>query len=130
MTDRKQHHYHLTFTGQAAGPIRPIVQRREPGRNGAPPSPIRADFPDGPQGARDYVVAWKAWLQMGRDGLLTRAERDVRSTFLAEHYGLPVGLVDLWGLDKIRQVASLPAENRAVLLRAFEMYEQYRRPAP
>lgn len=119
MSDRRI--YQFEGTASAAGPIPP--QQRMPGWHGAPDSPIRADFPDGPQGAADYVTAWRAWLQMCDDGRLTAREADVRATVLAEHFGVPAGLARMQSLDRLRWWASRDADERERLIQAFEIIE-------
>lgn len=108
--------YSMTFQVTSPGPIPP--QRREPGRHGAPDSPIRADFPDGPEGAKAYVVAWGAWLQQMADGVLTPAERDVRAALYAEMFDVPVQVAASLTLSHLRHVAALDPDMRSIVVAA------------
>lgn len=109
--------YELHFTLGAPGPFPP--QRREPGRNGAPDSPIRADFPDGPEGGRAYVVAWHAWLRMIADGTLTRAERAVRAQLYAQLFDVPANVAEMLTLTQLRMVATYDPDTRRTVLDAL-----------
>jgi hypothetical protein len=108
--------YSMTFRVVSPGPIPP--QRREPGQHGAPDSPIRADFPDGPEGAKAYVVAWRAWLHQSADGVLTPAERDVRAALYAEMFDVPVQVARHWPLRQLQHFATLDPDLRAIVLAA------------
>ncbi len=81
--------YSLIFTAAARGPAE---QARTPGNDEVGPSPIRADFPDGEHGARQYVHAWRTWLKMLDDCRPTYAERVVAATVAADHFAIPLDI--------------------------------------
>jgi hypothetical protein len=109
--------YRLTFRAAPTGPIPP--QRRQPGRNGAPDSPIRDDFPDGPVGADAYVLAWNIWLQQQADGMLTRAERRVRAELYAELFDVPYEIAERFDLSRLRLLSLMHPEVKAAAIAAL-----------
>lgn len=109
--------YELRFNLSTPGPFPP--QQRSAGRNGAPDSPTRDDFPDGPDGARAYVIAWNAWLRMIADGVLTRAERAVRAQLYAQLFAVPADVADMLTLTQLRTIATYDPEMRRTVLDAL-----------
>lgn len=109
--------YRMTFLATTPGPIPP--QRRQPGQYGAPDSPIRDDFPDGPAGADAYVLAWKIWLQQQADGRLTRGEAQIRAELYAEVFDVPVLAAAALTLHQLRQFAKFDPAIRALIIAAI-----------
>jgi hypothetical protein len=109
--------YELTFRAAPSGPFPP--ERRTPGRNGAPDSPIRADFPDGPEGGRAYLVAWYAWRRQIEDGHLTRAEESVRADLYAKIFEVPKDVARIMNLAQLRHLSTLDPYVRSLFLAAL-----------
>ena len=109
--------YRLTFFAAPSGPIPP--QRRQPGRHGAPDSPIRDDFPEGRAGADAYVLAWNIWLQQQADGVLTKAERKVRAELYAEIFAVPYEIAERFDLSRLRLLSLMHPEVKAAVVDAL-----------
>jgi hypothetical protein len=109
--------YSLTFFAAPSGPFPP--QQRQAGSHGAPDSPIRDDFPPTPEGGRAYVVAWRAWQKQSADGVLTRAEREVRAELYADLFDVPVHVARGLTLRQLRHINTLDSDIRSIVVGAI-----------
>jgi hypothetical protein len=109
--------YSFTFTAAIDPGYAIPPQPRVPGRNGAPDSPIRADFPDGPAGATAYVQAWHIWQMQIADGAMTSAERAERARTLGELFGFGAEVASRMSLAQLRAVAAMTPANRELVTR-------------